>query len=428
MATRGTSAGDYAGHGRGGVEPQDPVLSGITVLDLTQYLAGPSCTRMLMESGADVIKVEFAPYGDPSRSFAPRRNRRSGFFVQQNRGKRSVCVDFTSDEGLALITELATTVDVVVENFTPGVLSRRGLGYDELCSRKPDLIMASISGFGQTGPHADRPAFDFIAQAYSGVMHMTGDPDGPPLFVGMALADTAAGVHAYGAIGHALFRRERTGAGGHLDIAMVDCLVHMQESGVYAPFITDGEYEPMRQGRFYQPAQPGGVYRGPNGWIVIFCAQDQVGGLFRAMGQPRLMDDARFATNTGRLTHRTELTELIETWMSTFPNDDAVLNALAAERVPSSVVASPADLIHDQHLRARDMVRLVPDPRLGQVAVPGFPIHFLGDSAPSRLGPDDAVAPNLGQHNREVLHERLGLTDAEIDRLEASGVLAQKDR
>lgn len=246
--------------------------------------------------------------------------------------------------------------------------------------------------------------------------------------MGVGLADTAVGVHAYGAIGHALFRRERTGAGCHLDIAMVDCLVHMQEHGVYAPSMTDGQYEPHRQGRFYQSAQPAGVYRSPDGWIVVFCAQGQVGPLFEAMGQPELLSDPRFATNDGRLANRDELTALIESWMATLSSDADVLEVLTAHRVPSSAVASPAELIHQEHLRARDMVRFVPDERLGELAVPGFPIHYLGHGAPPRVGAADVVAPNLGQHNREVLRERLGLDDEELDRLQSAGVLASKDR
>ncbi len=220
--------------------PDAPVLDGIVVLDLTQYLAGPTCTRMLVELGADVIKVEFPPYGDPGRSFAPRKHQRAGFHVQQNRGKRSVCIDLGTDEGIAAVRRMAASADIVVENFSPGVMARKGLDYDTLSADNPKLVMVSISGFGQTGPLSDRPAFDFIAQAYAGVMHMTGEPDGPPLFVGIGLGDVNAGVHAFAAIGHALFRRERIGVGTHLDIAMVDALVHMQETGVYASSLTDG--------------------------------------------------------------------------------------------------------------------------------------------------------------------------------------------
>ena len=161
-----------------------PYLEGVTVLDFTQYLAGPSCTRLLVEMGADVIKVEYPPYGDPVRPSPPRRNGRSAYHVQQNRGKRSLSVDLTSSEGISLIEDLIPKVDIVVENYSPGVMERRGLGYDRLRQLNPRIIMASISGFGQSGPLSEKTAFDFIAQAYSGLMHMTGDPDGPPTLIG----------------------------------------------------------------------------------------------------------------------------------------------------------------------------------------------------------------------------------------------------
>ncbi len=407
--------------------PADPILDGVVVVDLSQYLAGPTCTRMLVELGADVIKIEVPPYGDPGRSFAPRRNQRAGFHVQQNRGKRSVCVDLTRPEGLAAVRRVIANADVVVENFSPGVMARRGLSYESLSADHPGLIMVSISGFGQTGPESDRPAFDFIAQAYSGVMHMTGEPDGPPLFTGIGLADVNAGVHAFAALGYALFRRARTGVGAHLDISMVDALVHMHETGIYAPSMTDGGYEPMRQGRFYQPAQPGGVYRGPQGWIVIFCTQGQLPGLWTAMGRPDFAVDERFVNNEARLANRDALTEAIESWMSGFETDDAVLEVLGAHRVPASRVNSPADLAANEHLRFRDAVRTVPDPRLGPIDTPGFPLHFDGPQAPARL-PLDVVAPDLGQHNHAVLSTLGGYGDDEIEALEAAGILASKDR
>lgn len=408
-----------------------PMLHGVRVLDLSQYLAGPACTRMLAEMGAEIIKVEAAPYGDPSRAFTPRRNRRAGFFVQQHRGKQSICLDLRSDEGIAVVRALADEVDIVVENFSPGVMDRKGWGYAELSSTNPRLIMASVSGFGQTGPLRDKPAFDFVAQAYGGIMHMTGDPDGPPTFVGIGLADTGAGVHAFGAIGMALFQRERTGQGCHIDASMVDSLVHMHETTVYAPSITgpsdDGDatepYVPMRAGRHYQPSAPGAGYRSPEGWIVVFCTQGQIDGLWRALGEPELGDDDRFRTNDGRLAHRDELTDLIETWMATFATDDEIIAALEAERVPCSRVLSPAEFVDQPHLVERGMIREVVDPVAGPVTIPGFPLVF-DDHRPAADGP----APTLGQHNHDVLRDLLGYDDERITAMEADGVLASKPR
>lgn len=398
-------------------------LAGIRVLDLSQYLAGPACTRLLAEMGAEVIKVEAAPFGDPSRAFTPRRNRRAGFVVQQHRGKQSVCVDLRTDAGRAIVRALADQVDVIVENFSPGVMDRKGWGYAEIAATNPGVIMASVSGFGQTGPLRDKPAFDFVAQAYAGVMHMTGDPDGPPTFVGIGLADTNAGVHAFAAIGMALFRRITTGRGTHIDASMVDALVHMHETTVYAPSITDGEYVPMRAGRHYQPSTPGASYRSPEGWIVVFCTQGQIDGLWAAMDQPELGADDRFRTNDARIAHRDELTGLIETWMATFSTDDEVLAVLDAHRVPSSRVLSPAEFVDQPHLVERGMIRTVDDPIAGPVTIPGFPLAF-DNHRPAAAGP----APMLGEHNRSVLTGLLGYDDTTVDELEAAGILASKPR
>ncbi|MDH4147809.1 MAG: CoA transferase [Acidimicrobiia bacterium] len=408
-------------------EPADPggrhYLAGIRVLDLTQYLAGPSCTRLLAEMGADVIKVEQPPYGDPSRATPPRRNRRSGYFVQQNRGKRSLCVDLRRPEGAELVRRLVPHVDVVVENFSPGVMARRGLDYDTLAALHPGVILASISGFGQTGPLRDKTSFDMIAQAYSGIMALTGEPDGPPSLVGLGISDTATGVHAFAAIGYALFRRTMTGRGAHLDVAMLDSMFHMQERAVFAPAMTEGEWVPRREGRHFRPTAPAGAFASPDGWIVVMCNQGQVAALFAALGRPELIEDPRFATNDARVANRAALTELIEDWMATFDSDDAVLAALEAHRVPCGPVLNPADALEHPHFRERGLVREVPDRWAGTVTVPGFPIRF-SDAPPAPA----LYAPDLGEHNRAVLGELLGLADGDIAALETDGLLGSRDR
>ncbi len=398
-------------------------LEGVTVLDLTQYLAGPSCTRLLAEMGADVIKVEMAPYGDPTRSGNPRRNRRSGGFIQQNRGKRSLCVDLLRPEGVELVKELVPHVDVIVENYSAGVMDRRGLGWDDLSAVNPRLIMASISGFGQTGPLAHKTSFDFIAQAFSGVMHMTGDPDGPPTFAGIGLGDTNAGFHAFAGIGYALYRRDRTGKGAHIDVSMVDALFHMQETAVHAATMEGSDYVAMRQGRHYGPLSPAGTFKAPQGWIVILCTHGQVGYLWAAMGRPELATDPRFRTNDGRIEHRDALTAEIEAWMATFATDADVIAALEAQRVPCGPVLSPTDALDHPYFKARGMVREVTDPFAGTFSIPGFPIKF-SDAPPE----PDLETSMLGQHNRTVLHDLLGYDAATIDALEADGVLFSKDR
>lgn len=221
------------------------LLDGVRVLDFTQYLAGPSCTRLLAELGAEVIKVEL-PGGDPTRVLVPQRGGVSSVFVQQNRGKRSVCIDMRRPEAAEVIRRLVPHVDVVVENSTPGIMAKRGLGYDDLSAINPRLIMASVSGFGQTGAWSTKGCYDFIAQGMAGLMHMTGEPDGPPYFVGIGVGDTNAGVHAFAGIGYALYQRDRTGRGCHLDVSMVDALFHMQEYAVGAASMSGREFQPIR--------------------------------------------------------------------------------------------------------------------------------------------------------------------------------------
>ncbi len=396
------------------------LLAGIRVLDFSQYLAGPACTRLMVEQGAECIKIELPEHGDPARGLEPRVNRRSGFFVQQGRGKRSVCLDFRTDEGRSIVEKLVAGVDVVVENFSPGVLARYGLSYDDLRSIKPDLIMASISGFGQTGPLASRQAFDFIAQGYSGLAHMTGFEDGPPLLVGSAIADTNAGVHAFAAIGHALFRRERTGEGASIDVAMVDALAHMHETGIHAPGMTGGAYVPMRHGRDYQPVAPAGVFKGPEGWIVLIVTVHQVDQLWAAMGQLELADDERFRGNVARVKNRTALNQLIEAWMATMATDDEVVEVLTRHRVPCTKVNSPADLVNEVHLVERGSIIRVVDEVAGDIDLPGHPLRVSGVEPLV-----DLAAERLGQSNGEIL-SGLGYSDAEIGNLTERGVLFSK--
>lgn len=396
-------------------------LEGIRVLDLTRYLAGPTCTRLLVELGATVIKIEQPPHGDPNRSNRPRVERRAGAHIQQNRGKKSVCVDLRTESGLAIVRDLVRHVDVVVENFSPGVMADKGLGYDDLRAIKPDLIMASISGFGQTGPLSERPCFDLIAQGMSGLMHMTGEPDGPPTFVGIGLADTNAGVHAFGALGHALFHRERTGRGTHLDISMVDALLHFHDMTIHTVSMEPEGPPPIRQGRDFPTLSPAGVFRGPEGWIVILCTEAQMGNLWAAIDRPELADDTRFASNPKRIENRAALTEVIESWMARFATDEAVLDALGAARVPAGPVLSPDQIVGHPHFVDRGAVRAVEDPRAGTVLIPGFPIKSTDP-----LPPDDHDAAALGAHNAEIIGGLLGYDAQRLAELEREGVIASK--
>ncbi|MBI2802007.1 MAG: CoA transferase [Gammaproteobacteria bacterium] len=399
------------------------ILEGIRVLDFTQYLAGPTVTRLMAEMGAEIIKVETAPGGDPSRQLPMIIDGRSGYYVQQNRGKQSLCLDLRQSEALAIIRELVSKVDVVVENFGPGVMEKRGLAYADLKALNPRLIMASISAYGRESPLSHKTGYDWVAQAFAGIMHMTGNPNGPPQPVGAAIADVSSGVHAFSAIGYALFHRERTGIGQWLDIAMIDAMFHMLEIPVQASSLSKGKYIPMRGGSHHALVAPFGVFKGPTGYLVILALQLQWKGLCAAMGRPDLEQDPRFATGTVRAENQRQLTPLIEAWLTTFKDNDSILDLLERHRVPSAPVLSPTEAIDHPYFRSRGTVRTIEDPILGSFSIPGFPLRFSAQ-------PDlpDLTAPLLGQHNASVLSSLLGYTTTRITELEQRGVLVHGDR
>ncbi len=399
-----------------------PVLAGVRVVDMTQYLAGPTVTRLMAELGADIVKIEQAPHGDPTRTLAVVKNGRSGYFVQQNRGKKSVCIDFDHPEGRAALDALIDRADVLVENYGPGVLERRGLDYDSLKATHPRLVMASISGFGRKGPSSHKTAFDLIAQAQSGLMHLTGPADGPPMFVGTSIADVSAGVHALTGIGLALFQRERTGRGQHVDIAMIDALFHAHEIAVQGPVLTDMKFRPKRNGSRSRLSAPMGVFQGPQGYIVLQVMQGQWAGMCRAMGRPDLIDDERFDNVAVRQRNRDELNAIIDGWTVTFATDAELLAVLEAERVPCAPVIEPIDAIGNEYFETRRMVRTVPDPVLGTITIPGNPLRFS-----EQPGDLDLIAPLLGQHNVEVLTE-VGFSAERIAAMTDAGVLRSGDR
>jgi crotonobetainyl-CoA:carnitine CoA-transferase CaiB-like acyl-CoA transferase len=399
------------------------MLSGCRVLDFTQYLAGPTVTRLMAEMGAEIIKIEIAPMGDPSRLLPTVKSGRSGYFVQQNRGKKSLCLDLQKPQALEILRALVPKVDIVVENFGPGVMQRRGLDYDSLKQINPRLIMASLSAFGRKSPLAHKTGYDMIAQAFSGVMHMTGDPDGPPTFVGIGIADVGSGVHTFAAIGYALYYREKTGVGQYIDMAMVDTLYHMHDFGLQSHSISGGAFVPARMGRYHNQISPAGVYKGPQGWVFILVLDRQWSNMVKAMGQPELKDDPRFATSADRVRNRDALNAIIQKWLSSFPTDEAALAVLEQNRIACAPVLSVVDTMKHPYFKARNMVREVPDPILGRVTVPGFPLKF---SAAPELS--DLQAPLLGEHGAQVLKEVLGYSDASIANLRRDGVLHSENR
>jgi len=396
-------------------------LTGLRVLDFTRALAGPTCTRMLAEMGAEVIKVEPAPKGDMSRA-ASVYNKRSLFFVQHNRGKKSLCVNLRDPRGMALIAQLVRHVDVVVENFKPGVMADMGLSYERLRELKPDIILCSISALGQTGPLAHKPGYDYIAQAYSGVTSMIGDEDEPPYIPLVGLGDVNTGVHGALAVLAALRHRDRTGRGQHLDVALLDVYYHFHEINVHQVRASGGKVKPTRVGRHMTYLCPGGVFRATGGHIVIMSFFHHWPDLCRAMERPDLIEDPLYSTDPARLERREEVVKIIEDWLQTFPDVTTAVSHMEKFNVPVAPVLSVVETLDHPHLRARGTVRTIQDATYGgDVDVPGFPLKF--SEFPEELL---LTAPLLGQHNHEVLTTYLKRTPAEVQQLRTDGVLMEK--
>ena len=400
----------------------DKLLEGYRVLDLSQYIAGAGTTRLLAELGPEIIKVELAPHGDPSRLLPWVIDGRSTLYVQQNRGKRSLCLDWNTDEGLAIIKELVPRCDVVVENFGYDVLAKRGLDYESLKELNPSIIAVSVSAFGRNSPYADRPGFDGVVQAYSGMMHMTGDPDKPPSAVGFAIADNTSAVHAFAGLGYALLHRERTGEGQHVDIAMVDSMFHLNET-LASAVASDSEYHPKRMGQHHPLVCPVGIYKFPQGHGILMCLDRQFPYLARAMGRPDFLEDDRYSTGAARAKNQETLVPLIQEWLLSFADNETMLATCLENRIPIGPALDPLDALDHPHFKAREMVRRVPDPVLGEVTIPGFP--FKLSAQPDLL---ELTAPLLGEHNDEVLGDLLGYSSAQLEDLVAGGVLFSSDR
>jgi crotonobetainyl-CoA:carnitine CoA-transferase CaiB-like acyl-CoA transferase len=378
---------------------------------------------MLAEMGAEVIKVEPAPKGDMSRA-ASVYNKRSLFFVQHNRGKKSLCVNLRDARGMALVAELVRHVDVVVENFKPGVMADMGLSYDRLRELKSDIILCSISALGQTGPLAHKPGYDYIAQAYAGVTSMIGDEDEPPYIPLVGLGDVNTGVHGALAVLAALRHRDRTGRGQHLDVALLDVYYHFHEINVHQVRASGGKIKPTRVGRHMTYLCPGGVFRAAAGHVVIMGFFHHWPDLCRAMERLDLIEDPLYSTDLARLERREEVVKLIEEWLQRFPDVTSAVAHLERFDVPVAPVLSVAETLDHPHLRARGTVRTIRDAVYGgEIDVPGFPLKF--SDFPEEL---PLTAPTLGQHNRDILTTYLKKTPEDVDRLRAEGVLVERSR
>lgn len=398
------------------------VLDGYKVLDFTHALAGPTATRLMVEMGAEVIKVEIPPVGDMTHAFPLNRNGRSAFYIQQNRGKKSLFIDVKTPKGLNIIKELIKEVDVLIENFAPGAIGRMGLDYDTVCEINPRLVMCSISAFGQTGPLATRPGYDFIAQALSGVTHVIGEPDRPPSLPGLGIGDVMTGVHGLGAVACALLYREKTGRGQHLDISLLDSYYHCHDLNVQLYSATDGKINPQRSGSHLGAGCPLGIFDGkePDEYIAIACPTNrQWRQLCAAMEREDLARHPDYAGNGDRVRRSAEIIALVNDWIASHDQTQDALDKLDRHRVPFAPVLDIGQTIDHPHHRQRGTVRTLKDAEFGEFDAPGFPFRF--SDFPEQL--DLSTARFRGEHNAEVLMHYLGYSREDVDALEDEGIL-----
>ena len=390
-------------------------LDKIKVVDLTRTLAGPFCTMLMGDMGADVVKIEEPSAGDETRNWTPFWNGESCQFLTFNRNKRSFTVNLKEPEGVKLVQELAADADVMIESFRAGTLERLGLGYEKISQANPAIVYCSISGYGRTGPMADMPGYDLLIQAYSGLMSLTGDPDGLPLRVGFSLVDLFAGMMAYGTILTALRQRDQTGKGQLVEASLLDGQVAALSYHATG-FIGTG-VEPKRMGSGHPSLVPYQSFTSSDGHFIIGCANQ---GLWErlcpAIGQPGMLEDARFASNTDRVEHRAECVgelndvfkhETTEHWVS----------VIVEAGVPCGPINSVSDVVSNPQVLARDMIAEINHPNVPDLKLPNSPLKLTDSPSTIRLAP-----PLLGQHNEEILTEA-GYSTDKIAELKERGVI-----
>jgi crotonobetainyl-CoA:carnitine CoA-transferase CaiB-like acyl-CoA transferase len=393
------------------------LLEGLRVLDLTRVVAGPFATAVLADLGADVIKVERPGTGDDYRYGPSKKGQTSLSFQNTNRGKRSITLDLRRPEGRALLLRLAGRADALCENFRAGFLASLGLGADALQAANPRLVVASLSGFGQSGPRAGQASYDIVAQASGGFLAMTGFADGPPVRGGGALADFVGGLYLALGIAAALLERERGGGARVLDLSNQDAIFAITDS--WATIAHGLGVRAERTGNQHPFTAPYDCLEARDGWIVVGTASNK---LFRklcaAIGRPELAADDRYRSHRGRAAHRAEINAAVGAWVRERSCDE-VLAALgpAGADVPCARVASPETLLADEQLLARGMVERHPHPDVGEIVFHGNPLRFAG-AEPRRL----PLAPALGEHNAEVYAE-LGLGPDDLALLREQGVI-----
>jgi len=401
-------------------------LAGIRVFDLTRILAGPTCTQLLGDLGADVIKIEKTGAGDDTRKWGPpyvqdkegRNTSESAYYLSSNRNKRSLAIDIAKPEGQALARRLIGHCDIMVENFKVGDMARYGLAYEDLKPANPRLIYCSITGFGQTGPYAPRAGYDMLAQGLGGIMSVTGEPDRPPMKVGVGIADIMCGMYATVAILAALHHRDSTGEGQFIDLALLDSQVAWLAT-VGLNYLTSGKV-PGRVGNEHPNIVPYNVMAASDGHVILAVGNDgQYVKFCNFAGHPDLAQDPRFVTNEARIANRRVLYEILEPVLRGRTQKEWV-EGLARIGVPCSPVNTVDQVFADPQVLARGMKIAMPHALAGrgEVDLIGNPIKYSATPVDYRLPP-----PQLGEHNRQVLAELLDMDEAEFKALKRRGVV-----
>ena len=392
-------------------------LANLRVLDASRVLAGPFCGQMLGDLGAEVIKLERPGTGDDTRGWGPPfAGGFSAYFLSCNRNKRSLTLDISRPEGVAILDRLLASSDVLIENFRSDSAEKLGLGAEQLLKRHPRLIICSISGFGRTGPMNEIPGYDFAIQAMSGLMAITGPKEGPPFKVGVAVTDILTGLHSAVAILACLRARESSGHGYSIDMSLLDCAIASQVN-VASAYLISGVM-PARQGNAHLQIVPYQLFATQDGWMVLNVGNDGQWQHFCSAAQrPDLAQDARFTTNRLRVTHREELIPLIETLFKELTTQEWQ-SRLSADRVPHAMVWDYPELFRQEQIRAREMKITIRDPQGKEVDFVGSPFHIEGTSRPEPRFP-----PDLGEDNEEILRDLLGLDPAEIEKLKAGKIV-----
>ena len=391
------------------------VLDGYRVLDLSRFIAGPLCAQMLGDMGAEVIKVE-RPSGEDARKHEPFYRGESVYTMMYNRNKHGVTLDTRHPDAAALLDDLVRRSDVVVENYRPGTMERMGLGYGRLRELRPDVVLVSISGFGQTGPLAQRGLFDAIAQAASGLMSLTGEPDGEPTLTGTYIADYIAGFH--GAIGAllALLHRERSGEGQHVNVASLDAL--FATLGTWPSAVNMLGAHPRRNGSRDLLSGPANVFAAKDGFVYIHAGTDALfPRLCRAMAREDLLADERFRSIPGRMAHVEELEQAVTDW-TTRHTCQEITGLLGETGIPFGEVATVEDVLASPQIAAREMMIEVEHPVLGSLRIPGIPIKLGATPGRVRKAP-----PTVGEDNEHVYRGLLGRSAEDLARLRADGVI-----